>query len=374
MAAPDWEALERRSGFEGVRTAYERDLRPVLEAMPANTGQKNGIPDNLALPVGLGIAAFFIINMMIETITPDNFLGAVIHIPLFFVGFLACVAGIFHLFQDRFVAILLHGRQRFLARAKVLSTFAKRAGLTYIPAPGGAPPSLRAFAKWKGAPREIRDAADMLDSHGGMQDALSAARDAGVMEAPAILIGGTQEQRNLYANQATSARLEDGFLGTVNDIDVAAFEWVESVEKAPDIYHLVIVLTAPLRLNGVTQLRTRSTDWPRNVSRAGLDRVDLGPEAFSDRFRLRSTDQTEARAIFNPAVIERVIRLAHGDKVQASASGSHLVIDVEGANRFDCVNLITGEWSDESMRTALHDLYEMLDLLREAAHAFMVKR
>ncbi len=332
------------------------------------------MPKGLGLPMSIGIILFFVLNMTLDGILPDGFFGIILHIPLFIVGFLACIFGILILFRDRFVGLLLRSQSRFLVRSKALSAFAARAGFTYVPAPGGAPPSLKAFANWKRAPKEIREAVKMLETHGGMDDALEAARQAGVMAAPATVIGGTPEQRAIYANQATSARLEDGFLGEREGVTFAAFEWVESVDEAPDIHHLVIVLTAPLRLQGVTQLRTRSTSWPRNVSKADLDEVDLGPQIFSRRFKLRSNDQTEARAIFNPAVIERVAELAHGDKIKATAFGQHLVINLEGGgDRFDLLNLVTGEWSEESVRTAISDILELSDFVGEAAHAFMVR-
>lgn len=332
------------------------------------------MPKGLGLPLTIGIILFFVLNSVLDGILPDGFFGVILHIPLFFAGFAVCVIGIFTLFKDRIVGLLLRGQSRFLVRSKALSAFAARAGFTYVPAPGGAPPTLKAFANWKRAPKEIRDAVETLEAHGGMEDALEAAKQAGVMAAPATVIGGTPEQREIYANQATSGRLEDGFLGEREGVTFAAFEWVESVDEAPDIHHLVVVLTAPLRLHGVTQLRTRSTSWPRNVGKADLKEVDLGPQVFSRRFKLRSDDQTEARAIFNPAVIERVAALAHGDKIKATAFGQHLVIDLEGGgDRFDLLNLVTGEWSEESVRSAINDILELSDFVGEAAHAFMVK-
>lgn len=332
------------------------------------------MPKGLGLPLTIAVLLFFTLNLTLDGILPDGFFGIILHIPLFIAGFLAGLFGILILFKDRFIGLLLRSQSRFLVRSKALSAFATRAGFTYVPAPGGAPPSLKALANWKRAPKELHDAVEMLEAHGGMDGALEAARLAGVMAAPATVIGGTPEQRAVYADQATSGRLEDGFLGEREGVTFAAFEWIESVDEAPDIHHLVVVLTAPLRLQSVTQLRTRSTSWPRNVGKADLEEVDLGPQVFSRRFKLRSNDQTEARAIFNPAVIERVAELAHGDKIKATAFGQHLVIDLEGGgDRFNLLDLVTGEWSEESVRTAIGDILELSDFVGEAAHAFMVR-
>ena len=153
------------------------------------------------------------------------------------------------------------------------------------------------------------------------------------------------------------------------------FEWVESVSEAPDLNHLVIVLAAPLRLHGVTQLRARKYVWPQDPNGTPLEDVDLGPKAFDALYRLRGSDQVEARALFNPAVIERVIALAHGGKFRAVARQQHLVFDFAGeANRFHLIDLVTGEWNDETLRQTHADLAEALALVDALGHAFMLAR
>jgi hypothetical protein len=103
--------------------------------------------------------------------------------------------------------------------------------------------------------------------------------------------------------------------------------------------------------------------------------VDLGPKAFDALYRLRASDQVEARALFNPAVIERVIALAHGGKFRAVARQQHLVFDFASeANRFHLIDLITGEWSDETIRQTHADLAEALALVDALGHAFMLAR
>lgn len=374
MGAPGWEEIEAVDGFDGVKRQFERDLSKELGALPKDQIAKDNLPKGLALPMGLLVVWFFVSNMIFDSVLPDNFFGVILHIPLFFAAMIGGAYVLFNLFKERIIALFMRGQQRFLARSRALSAFAERAGFEYVPSPGGAPPTLKAFAKWGGSPKELKDIVELLDDHGGLDEALEAAKTAGVMAAPATVIGGNEEQKALYANQATSARLEDGFTGKAGGADFAAFEWVESVDEAPDIHHLVVVLTAPVRLHGLTQFRTRRTSWPRNTLKADMEAVDLGPEIFTSRFKLRAQDQTEARAIFNPAVIERVADFAHGDKIKAAAFEDHLVIDFEGGgDRFNAVNLITGEWTDESVRQSIADIQALRKLVEEAAHAFMLR-
>jgi hypothetical protein len=170
-------------------------------------------------------------------------------------------------------------------------------------------------------------------------------------------------------------QIEDGFEGTRAGLTFSMFEWVESVSEAPDIYHLVIVLEAPLRLHGVTHLRARKTSWPQDPNGTPMQDVDLGPRSFDALYRLKASDQVEARAIFNPAVIERVIALANGGPFRAVARQQHLVFDFAGeANRFHLIDLITGHWSDNTVRQTHADLAEALALVDALGHAFMLAR
>lgn len=103
--------------------------------------------------------------------------------------------------------------------------------------------------------------------------------------------------------------------------------------------------------------------------------VDLGPKAFDSLYKLRSSDQVEARAIFNPAVIERVIDLAHGGQFRAVAREGHLVFDFASeANRFHLIDLIGGVWNDETLHQTYSDLAEALALVDTLGHAFMLAR
>ena len=89
--------------------------------------------------------------------------------------------------------------------------------------------------------------------------------------------------------------------------------------------------------------------------------------------RLRSSDQVEARTIFNPAVVERVLKLAHDMPFRAVAAGNFLILDIVGDNRFSVIELATGKWSRQRIEDALRDVAELLELVDEAAHTFMIR-
>ncbi len=88
---------------------------------------------------------------------------------------------------------------------------------------------------------------------------------------------------------------------------------------------------------------------------------------------MRTTDQVEARTVFDPAVIERVAELGRGEKVRAVAFENHLVIDIKGIDRFAMVDLVTGEWSSQTISDSMINIAEMLETVSAIANAFRLK-
>ncbi|MEL7454251.1 MAG: DUF3137 domain-containing protein, partial [Pseudomonadota bacterium] len=168
--------------------------------------------------------------------------------------------------------------------------------------------------------------------------------------------------------------LQDGFHGTTNGIAFSAFEWSEPVSDEARLHHLVLVLAAPARLTGTTHLRSHKVPWPNPGPGHDLQPVKLGIDAFEDRYDLRGTDQTEARYVFNPAVIERLIDFAHGADMRAVATDDHIVVDLRGHDRFELIDLLTGAWSETSIETTFQDIADLLDLIDSVAKAFMSPR
>lgn len=371
-----WDEIERQDGFAGARERALREIAPVLEAMPHNKVDPNGAMKSISGSIGLAFAAFVVTFMSLEFLLPGGGVWEFIlflSFPLIFIGYFA--AAIF-LLRGRIAKIFAEAQARLGQKAMAMRTITGPLGITYVPSPGGAPKGLEWLAAQSWAPPEFRQAADTLNQGGGMDDAIAVARDSGLLIESNTYVLGSAEQKKKYAELAAGNRqIEDGFEGTRGGVRFQMFEWVEKVDEAPDIIHLIIVLQAPLRLHGRTELRSRKTGWPQDIQGRTLQDVDLGPKAFDALYRLRATDQVEARAIFNPAVIERVIALSHGGKFRGVAQETTLAFDfASGANRFQMVNLITGEWSDETIRATHADLAEALALVDTLAHAFMLAR
>ena len=371
-----WDEIERQDGFAGAQADAARDIRPILEGVklePINPDrQKKIVGRFMTAPFFLFVVTFFMIDLFLPSTGGWEVLKFLLF-PVIFIGYMA--AGLF-LMRGQLAKLFVEAQSRLAVKAEAMARIAAPLGLTYVPAPGGAPKGLEWLAKQSWAPAILREATVNLNAIGGMDDAVAIVRDSGLLIESNTYVIGTPEQKAKYNEQASGMRrIEDGFEGQRAGLSFSMFEWVESVSEAPDLYHLVIVLAAPLRLHGVTQLRARKYVWPQDPNGTPLEDVDLGPKAFDALYRLRGSDQVEARALFNPAVIERVIALAHGGKFRAVARQQHLVFDFAGeANRFHLIDLVTGEWNDEALRQTHADLAEALALVDALGHAFMLAR
>ena len=212
----------------------------------------------------------------------------------------------------------------------------------------------------------------MLDRSGGLEETIESTTRAGLMLTNVIVLAKAENKQRDIRRQVELQNLQDGFTGVYAGVDFTAFEWVQSMEKGDDIHHLVLVLPAPSRLQSITELRTRQTDWPYSGAKHDFTSVDLGARAFKDIFKVRSTDQTEARQVFNPAVMERLIALAGENPMRAVAFSEGLVIDIAGADRFALSHQVTGAWSEASVHQTFSDIANLLEFIKTSAHSFMV--
>lgn len=371
-----WDEIERQEGFAGARRRAETEVVPALEKVPRDPIDPARQKKLITRGMSGAFFSFVIIFFVLDVILPRGALWEVIRFISFPLLFFGCIAAGLFFLRDKLARMFLDAQVRLGLKTEAMRALAAPLGLTYVPAPGGAPKGLEWLAGQAWAPSALRQAADTLNESGGMDEAVRIARDSGLLIESNVYVIGSPEQKAKYADYAASVRqIEDGFHGERGGVRFDMFEWVEKVDEAPDLIHLIIVLAAPLRLQGRTELRSRKTGWPQDPQGRSLQEVDLGPRAFDALYRLRATDQVEARAIFNPAVIERVIALSHGGKFRAVAQDTRLAFDFASeANRFQLVDLITGEWSDETIRTTHADLAEALALVDTLAHAFMVAR
>lgn len=370
----DWTEIERRLGLHNAQGFVEREILPLLKDVRIEDQTSKGEFENrLQLPMTLGFFGFVATFIALNFFLPDSFIGVALRFilfPLMFLGFLAVA---FYAFKDRVVAAITEGQSRFIARSKALTRIASEVGLTYVPSPGGAPSLLKFLVKYDWAPVVLKEAADVLDDHGGMDEALAVARASGAMVSDVTVIGSDQTRDQYLAQQASYQQVEDGFQGEQDGVPFSSFEWMESVEDASNIYHLTMVFELPRKLYGFTQLRSRKIAWPSASSEQDFKSVGLVASDFEERFRLRSTDQVEARAVFDPVVIERVVDIAHGEPVRAVAFDRHLVIDVAGEDRFALVDLITGAWSEETIAASMLNIAQTLELAGAVAHAFKLR-
>ncbi|MEL7480323.1 MAG: DUF3137 domain-containing protein [Pseudomonadota bacterium] len=367
----DWTKINQQLGFNAEAFAKAKIL-PLLSDLRGQSER----PDYVSLmqrPMVVGMGIFFVLLIVGQAFLPDNFVGEAIFFVLFPLLFFASLGLSLWFHQDRFFSLLAAAEGNFLSRVEAMHTIAEMLDITYIPTPGGAPDLLRTFSKLPIIRGRLNRITALLDEHGGLDETIEITRASGVSTPNVILLGSEEQRQNAVAQQARGQMFQDGFEGERAGIKFSAVEWSESVSEDERVHHLVLVLRAPLKLNGRTELRTEKLGWPETGTRFAFNDVNLGPRDFSERYDLRSTDQTEARALFNPAVMARLIDLAHGDPFRAAAFDHHIVIGLQGHNRFEIVDMATGKWSDDTIRQTFADLADLLRLVEAFAHAFMVR-
>lgn len=371
-----WQEIEAVPGFSGAEKLAQFAIDPMLraEVPPEQAIEPKAIASAFQLPMTLAMVTTVIGMSFVLGIFSSDWLrvpAAIFALPVIFFG---SIIVMLRLFKSRLVDLIVASRGHFILRAKGMSAIADFLGLTYVPAPGGAPRGLSALSKFLGKPEALETLIETLNNHGGMDEALDIAKRSGLMLSNTIILASAEKRKEIADQAAEMQGLQDGFHGTRAGVAFDAFEWVEHIDEDDNVHHLMLVLPAPMRLQGVTELRSPKASWPNSGTTLAVTEVDLGARAFKDRFKLRSTDQTEARAVFNPAVMERVIALAGEDKVRAVAFSDGLVIDVAGKDRFALTHILTGEWSSASIQETFSDIAELVQLVEAAAHTFMVPK
>lgn len=364
-----WDTLERRDGFSGLQEIAVRDTLPKLkDAKPrlANTSPIN------ALYGGGCFVAFTGLLVLIGLSSTFGVFGFFIGLVIAFFMARPSIAKIARIQIDRMIADLSF-------RNAVFEPLASHVGLTYVAAPGGGQGIVAQQSKEGFFQASFKRLHEALDAFSGQDEAVAAARASGLVElATVIHIGGADEETK-KARETGLTRLEDGFAGEHAGLHFDAFEVVRSPRHAKDghVYEadhaLLIVLELPRPLQSTTQLRSKKIGWHKPGEADRLERVRLESNDFEDDFQVRSNDQVEARFVFTPDVMARVIDLAHGEQVRATAQGDHLVVALEGPNRFDLTSQDTGLDGDAAIRLAIQQIGEMLDLVETVADVFGIR-
>ncbi|MEL6666384.1 MAG: DUF3137 domain-containing protein [Pseudomonadota bacterium] len=369
MEPKSWEALERRDGFSGLRDIAERDTLPKLE--DAAPRLANPSPIN-ALYGGGCFVAFIGLLILVGLSSTFGVFGFVVGLVIAFFMAKPSIAKIAQFQIDRMIADLSF-------RQSVFAPLANHVELKYVAAPGGGQGIVAQQSKEGFFQDSFRRLHEALETYSGQDKSVVAARASGLVElATVIHIGGADEETK-KARETGLTRLEDGFAGDHAGMHFDAFEVVRSPRRTDDgaVYEaehaLLIVLELPRPLQSTTQLRSKKIGWHKPGEADRLERVRLESNDFEDDFQVRSNDQVEARFVFTPDVMARVIDLAHGEQVRATAQGDHLVVALEGPNRFDLTSQDTGLDGDAAIRLAIQQIGEMLDLVETVADVFGIR-
>lgn len=364
-----WAALEQRAGFAGLQETVDRDTLPKLkEAKPRLA---NPSPINALYGGGcfVAISGLVLLGILSSLFGPFGFIAGLV------IGFFMARPSIEKIAKiqiDRMIADLSF-------RASVFAPLAEHIGLRYVASPGGGEGIVAQQSKEGFFQASFKRLHEALEAFSGQDEAVAAARASGLVElATVIHIGGADEETK-KARETGLTRLEDGFSGDHSGLHFDAFEVVRSPRHTDDgtVYEaehaLLVVLELPRPLQSTTQLRSKKIGWHKPGEAERLERVRLESNDFEDDFQVRSNDQVEARFVFTPDVMARLIDLAHGEEFRATAQADHLVVALEGPNRFDLTSADTGLDGDAAIRLAIQQIGEMLDLVETVAAVFGIE-
>ena len=361
-----WDALEQRPGFSGLRQIAERDTLPKLNDAIPRRAETN--PINALYGGGCFVAMFGLVLL----ITLSSTFGVLGFVAALVIGFFLArpsIEKIARIQIDRMI-------KDFAFRNDVFAPLANHIGLTYIAAPGGGQGIVAQQSKEGLFQASFKKLHEALEQYRGQDEAVAAARASGLVELATVIHIGNADEETKKARETGLTRLEDGFSGDHAGLHFDAFEVVRSPRRTDEgtVYEaehaLLVVLKLPRPLQSTTQIRSRKIGWHKPGEAERLERVRLESNEFEDDFRVRSNDQVEARFVFTPDVMARMIDLAHGESFRATAQDDYLVVAFEGPNRFDLTSPDTGLDGDAAIRLALQQIGEMLELVAAVGHVF----
>lgn len=368
----DWTELEARLNAQDLKAFVDGHVIPQLSELDTESETVGGPPKSLTRAITICFFAFVVSFMIIESLLPRSALGIIsgfVIFPVLFFGFMAL--GVYSM-RNTIADFITKAQNNFIIRNAALGRIAAHLDLVYVPMPGGPSKGLKLFAKWKHCPGKIKDVVEMMDSESGLQFQSDVIRKSGMVIPSDVVIGSEESKTKYYETAQENLQFEDGFSGSRNGVDFAVMEFEERHDEV-SYHHLLIHLTLPHSLTSWVEFKNKAGKWPKSRPNVDLKKVTVPYSPFSKAYDIRASDQTEARLVFDPVVIEALSQFAANAPSRGVAFDNHLVFDVRGENRFELVDVATGVWSEESLKQTFTDIADMLALVDAVSHSFVSK-
>lgn len=348
------------------------EIVPSFAEIKPRPETKDGFPKSISWPLMIGFLVFFVSFIFIENQMPRSILGTIGSFLIFPVLFIGIMSLTIYLMRHKIAALVTEAQNNFLIRSQAMGRIAERLDLQYVPTPGGTSKALQMLAKWRHCPEKIREVVALMNDHGGLEFQSEAIRRSGLAMPHEYVLGSEDTKAEYYKQAQDNLQFEDGFSGTRNGVDFAVMEWEESRDDF-SYHHLLIHMVLPYQLAGWTEFKNKASGWPQSRPNVSLKKVSVPYSPFTKAYDIRTSDQTEARLVFDPVVIEALSKFAADGPARGVAFDNHLVLDIRGDNRFELVNIATGQWSEDSIMQTLTDIADMLEVVDAVAKAFALK-
>ena len=366
-----WTEIERRAPRAGLQSLVTQSIKPIIESAPVEALDDKGQIEGLGPASVLVMALFMAMFGSTFLFLPDIWWGVALQFILFPILFFGSALIVAFIFRKRLSESIVRTIERRTARRGALDYIADYFGMHYSPSPAGPNTAEAWLLRQSWLPKEIKHAAAQ-ERPSKVLPGVNVAKEAGVLFPMRVLMS-TEEQRRHYRDAAISrADITDGFHGERAGITFNMFEWTEELNDNR-VHHLTIVMNAPTRLLGYTELRARKIGWLPHERAKQFKSVGVPSSRFHSKFKLRTEDQVEARTLFDPIVLENIIALGHDGAFRAVGYDNHVIFDFPGEDRFAFVDILTGRWSDESLRGGLTDILNALDLVDKIGAMFRLR-
>jgi len=356
-----WTEIEERAPRAGLQSLVTQSIKPIIEGAPMEALDDKGQIEGLGAASVMVMVLFMTLFGITLHILPEVWWGTTLQFILFPILFFGSAVFIGFIFRKRLSDSIVRTIERRTARRDALDYIADYFGMSYSSCPAGPNTAETWLLSKSWLPKNIKTAA-AKERPSKVLPGVDVAKDAGVLF-PMRVLASTEEKRKNYRDAAISrSDITDGFYGQRSGVTYNMFEWSEEVNDVRT-YHLTIVMNAPTKLLGYTELRARKIGWLPHERAKTFKSVGVPSSRFHSEFKLRTDDQVEARELFDPIVIEKIIALGHGDAFRAVGYDDHVIFDFPGQDRFAFIDILTGRWSDESLRGGLTDIINALDLV-----------
>ncbi len=362
----EWTDIEDKLGLDNLDEIVENEIKPLFRDVQ-NKAPVNSEPKFKTKLFKLILNTLFFVllgvGIFILSFLPFGFFLIIIYV---LVALIAYALAYIYVIRDEIDASLNKGMFYRSAKTRALKIICQHLDLNYASNPSAKPIT---FMGKTYSEADINGGDEPNDK--SFEKVIKTAHRSGLLTVPSVYLNNRVEAEKF---EESLQWFEDGFCGDYLGTSFTSVEWRDKRQVEGPQYHLLLFFKSPYKLSGETQMRTKVARWPgHKISQAEMKPISIGYSSIDEVFEFRGSDQVEARLIFDPLVLERLLDFSPDALFRAAAFEDTLIFDIAGDNQFGIIDLASGEYSDDTIEATLNDIYRMQQLVKAVAHIFSLR-